>query len=261
MTTLRACQEQPSDVFPEASGRRNVRLAPGGHREGRGRTAHGRPRAVTVVVGLLAMSGCAYTATAQQPAQVAQQPTTSTSPSQESLFSAPLPRMISGSTPPDSAGEMVVPSFCRPTAAGLARNGNGFLLVVRMGGPVPPLNQPPSLPFGVLLSMIEFDVGIFAPSVNPELGGSYRYVRQYQTPDRPALEIGPLGSGKTDTAATVNVAVRDQEIRIQLPEAGQDTGRVSQWGLSVTCLLRHPIDGFYFPFTRFPPGTGDRTPL
>ena len=214
-----------------------------------------------VVVGLLAMSGCAYTATAQQPSQVAQQQPTTTSPTQDGLFSLPLPRMIPGGAPPETADEMVVPSFCRPTSAGLARNGSGFLLVGRMGGPVPALNQPPGLPLGVLLSMIEFDVGVFAPNVSPELGGSYRYIRQYQTPDRPALEVAPLGSGKTDTAATVNVAVRDQEIRVQLPDVGPDTGRVNAWGLSVTCLLRHPVDGFYFPSTRFPPGKGDRAPL
>lgn len=208
------------------------------------------------------MTGCAYTASAQ-PNQVAQQATTSTTTAvQESLFAAQLPRMVqAGTTTPDTEGENVVPSFCKPVSAGLARNGSGFMLVVRMGAPLPPLNAPPSLPYGVILSMVEFDVGIFAPNVNPELGGSYKYVRQYQTPDRPALEIGPLGSGKTDTAATVNVAVRGEEIRVQLPDAGQDVGRVNQWGASVTCLLRHPVDGFYFPFTRFPAGKFERAPL
>lgn len=209
-----------------------------------------------IVLGLAAMSGCAYTATAAQVPQ-----TTTTTPSSDELFSLPLPRMITGEAPPVSKGEEVVPPYCQPVAAGLARNGSGFLLVVRMSAPVPQLNQPPSLPFGVLLHMIDFNVGIFAPNVSPDLGGSYKYVRQYQTPDRPALVVGELGSGKTDTAATVNVAVRDAEIRIQLPNGGQDTSRVNQWGVSVSCVLRHPVDGFYFPSTRFPAGKAERTTL
>lgn len=220
-------------------------------------TGGGRRRATAVIVlGLSAMSGCAYTATASQVSQ-----TTTTAPSSDGLFNAPLPRMITGATPPVSKGEEVVPPYCQPVAAGLARNGSGFLLVVRMSGPIPQLNQPPSLPNGVLLHMMDFNVGIFAPNVSPDLGGSYKYVRQYQTPDRPALVIGQLGSGKTDTATTVSVAVRDVEIRIQLPDAGQDTSRVNQWGVSVSCVLRHPVDGFYFPDTRFPPGQAERAPL
>jgi hypothetical protein len=229
----------------------------GGSEGRRGR----RTGVLVALVGLVATSGCAYTASAQQPNQVAQT-TTTAGAGQESLFAAPLPRMIpGGATTPDTEGENVVPAFCKPVSAGLSRNGSGFLLVVRMAAPIPALNAPPPLPYGVILSMIEFDVGIFAPNVNPELGGGYKYVRQYQTPDRPALEIIPLGAGKTDTAASVNVAVREQEIRIQLPDAGQDTGRVNQWGASVTCLLRHPVDGFYFPFTRFPAGKFERAPL
>jgi len=225
------------------------------------RSRRGTARACGVAA-LVAMTGCAYTANAQTPNPTAQ-PTTSTTTGvgAESLFSAPMPKMIPGSAPREYGGEEVVPSFCKPTAAGLSRLGSGFMLVVRMGGPIPPLNQPPTLPFGDLLSMIEFDVGIFAPNVSPDLGGSYRYIRQYQTPDRPALETAALGSGKTDTAAKVNVAVRDQEIRIQLPEAGQDTSSVNQWGLKVTCLLRHPVDGFYFPDTRFPAGKPERAPI
>lgn len=229
---------------------------PGGPRSG-----HRPMCAALVAVALFGVSGCTY-ANAQQPTSAAGQQTASTTvPSQDSLFTVPLPRMISGGATPESQGELVVPPFCKPTSAGLSRHGDGFLLVVRMSSVVPPLNQPPSLPYGVLLSMIQFDVGIFAPNVDPELGGGYRYTRQYQTPDRPALEVADLGSGKSDTATTVNVAVRDQEIRIQLPDAGQDTARVNQWGLSVTCLLRHPVDGFYFPSTRFPAGKGDRAPL
>lgn len=215
-----------------------------------------RRATAVIVLGLSAMSGCAYTATASQVSQ-----TTTTTPSSDGLFNVPLPRMIAGETPPVSKGEEVVPPYCQPVAAGLARNGNGFVLVVRMSAPIPPLNQPPSLPYGVLLHMIDFNVGIFAPNVSPDLGGSYKYVRQYQTPDRPALVIGELGSGKSDTAATVNVAVRDAEIRVQLPDAGQDTSRVNQWGVSVSCVLRHPVDGFYFPSTRFPPGKAERAPL
>jgi hypothetical protein len=229
-----------------------------------GREARGARRTGVLIAlaGLVATSGCAYTATAQQPPGQVAQTTTTAGSDQENLFAAPLPRMIPGGpTTPDTEGENVVPTFCRPVSAGLSRSGSGFLLVVRMGAPIPSLNSPPALPYGVILSMIEINVGIFAPNVNPELGGGYKYVRQYQTPDRPALEIIPLGSGKTDTATSVNVAVREQEIRIQLPDAGQDTGRVNQWGLSVTCLLRHPVDGFYFPSTRFPAGRFERAPL
>jgi hypothetical protein len=159
----------------------------------------------------------------------------------------------------DLGPERPVPDTCRPVAAGLARNGDGFLLVVRMAGTIPVLDNPPALPFGVLLHILELDLGIFVPGT--ELGGSYRMMRQYQFPDRPPLELGRVADGKAEAIEELDVDIRGNEIRVMLPNAGSHTAEVGEWGLTVSCALRHPVDSFYFPASRLPANSPARLAL
>lgn len=159
----------------------------------------------------------------------------------------------------DLGAERPVPDACRPVAAGLARRGEGFLLVVRMAGDVPVLDAPPALPFGVLLHILELDLGVFVPGT--ELGGSYRMMRQYQFPDRQPLELGRIADGKAEAIEELEVDVRGSELRVLLPSAGSRNADVGEWGLTVTCALRHPVDSFYFPSSRLPATAPARLPL
>jgi hypothetical protein len=159
----------------------------------------------------------------------------------------------------DLGPERPVPDFCRPVAAGLERDGDGFLLVVQMEGEIPALDAPPALPFGVLLHILELDVGIFVPGT--ELGGSYRMMRQYQVPDRPELELGRIADGKSEQIEEVDVDLRGREMRVALPDAGSRTPDVGEWAVRVSCALRHPVDSFYFPASRLPATPPTRLPL
>jgi hypothetical protein len=177
------------------------------------------------------------------------------------LFAEDAPKMVTVESPAKTRGEMVVPDFCRGKAAGLRARDDGFLLAVRMEGPIPPMESPPSLPFGVVLLMHEFHLGVFAPSVDEELGGGYAHFRQYQLPDRPANRKNDLGSGDDEVLRVTDVDVQGSEIRIAAPSFGAQSDRVSEWGVRVTCVLRHPVDGIYFPATRIPLGEFGRLPL
>ena len=159
----------------------------------------------------------------------------------------------------DLGPERPVPDTCRPVAAGLGRDGDGFLLVIQMEGEIPALDNPPALPFGVLLHILEFDLGIFVPGT--ELGGSYRMMRQYQVPDRPELEVGRIADGQAEQIEEVDVDIRGREIRISLPNAGSRTPDVGEWAVRVSCALRHPVDSFYFPGSRLPAAVPSRLPL
>lgn len=159
----------------------------------------------------------------------------------------------------DLGPERPVPDTCRPVAAGLNRHDNGYLLVVRMAGDVPKLESPPALDFGVLLHILELDLGVFVPGT--ELGGSYRMMRQYQFPDRQPLELGRVASGKAEAIEELDVDLRGNELRVLLPSAGTHNAEVGEWGLTVSCALRHPVDSFYFPTSRLPAEQAARLPL
>jgi hypothetical protein len=211
----------------------------------------------------LAATACAddnnQAATTTTPVAAQGGTTSSTRPDQD-LFALGQP-----SLQPMAAGfgdlgpERPVPDACRPVAAGLTRHGDGFLLVVRMAGNVPVLDNPPALPFGVLLHILELDLGVFVPGT--ELGGSYRMMRQYQFPDRPALELGRIADGKAEAIEELDVDVRGNELRLSLPSAGSHNDEVGEWALSITCALRHPVDSFYFPTSRLPAAAPARVAL
>ena len=213
-----------------------------------------------VLMGLLVLTGCARMG--QDPEQGSTDTATATtSPSGSSSSPTASPSDLSGIPAPElhAAGqvpfigeELIVPSFCQPKAAGLARFEDGFFLVVQMEGAIPSLDEPPPLPFGVLLHDLEVRVGVFAPQVRADLGGSYLYVRQYQTPTRPKLQVGNLGEGKSEPVELVDDDVEANELRVKLPDVGDGTDDVTEWGVRVTCILHHPVEGFYFPSVRIP---------
>jgi hypothetical protein len=133
--------------------------------------------------------------------------------------------------------------------------------VVRTEEPVPSIDDPPELPYGVLLLMHELSLGVFAPDVRPDLGGSFTHIRQYQIRDRPSNLISPPGSGQEEALERANVQVRAGEIRVEVPNMGPHNDEITQWGLRFTCVLRHPVDAVYFPATRIPPEEHNRLPL
>ena len=179
----------------------------------------------------------------------------------DDLFSEDGPKMVSVTSGAETRGEFIVPRFCRGRAAGLRQRGDGFLLAVRMEGDIPPTDDPPGLPFGVVLLMHELHLGVFAPDVDTELGGGYNHVRQYQLPDRPANQKNDLGAGNDEVLEQVDVDVDGPEFRVGAPSVGEHTDRVTQWGVNVTCILRHPVDGVYFARTRIPLGEFERLPI
>lgn len=215
---------------------------------------------VLVVAALAALTGCSQLATAQgpeatdEPGQTGTSPEATPTPTPDvDLFAADGPPMVDVTPQAETDGEFVVPGFCRPTQAGLRHYEDGFLLAVNFEEPVPPIDNPPPLDFGVILVMHEFDLGLFAPQVDPELGGRYTHIRQYQVRDRPSNGVARLGSGKNEPLENVNVDVQGSEIRIEVPSVGPDTDQVTEWGLRAACTLSHPVDNVYFPSTRIPP--------
>lgn len=218
-----------------------------------------------LLVALLA-AGCSGLATAQgtQPAQTAApEATPEPTPAfpDEDLFALNPPRIHPIEPTAATNGEFVVPDFCRATGAGLRRHGEGFLLVVQVSGDIPDIDSPPALPFGVLLMMHDLSLGLFASAVRSDLGASFTHIRQYQIRDRPSNLIGRLGSGEQEPFENVDVEVRGNEFRVLVPEVGADTENVTEWGFRLTCILRHPVDGVYFPQDRIPPEQFDRLPL
>jgi hypothetical protein len=217
---------------------------------------------------LAALAGCSTFASGQTttsdptfPPSETVQPARSDQTNATGLFSEDGPKMVHVTSPAKTNGEFVVPDYCKATAAGLRARGDGFLLVVDMAGDIPPVDEPPALPYGVVLLMHEIHLGVFAPKVDTNLGGGYSHVRQYQLPDRPADQKNDLGSGKDVVISSVQVGVRGKEFRIAAPSFGQDSDQISEWGVSVNCVLRHPVDGVYFPSTRIPLGQFKRLPI
>ncbi|MBI4260358.1 MAG: hypothetical protein HY658_07310 [Actinobacteria bacterium] len=219
-----------------------------------------------VLIGLVALSGCARVGSEEPPGQEA-----TATPSPRDLSEIRSPEMFAAGPSQDLGGELVVPDFCKPHSAGLSRldadpddDGDGvegFFLVVSMEEDVPSLDRPPAIDHGVLLYNIEVRVGVFAPEVRPRLGGGYLYIRQYQTPDRPKLEVNELGRGKAEPVELVDDDIEGDEIRVALPDVGPDTDRVTQWAARVTCVLHHPVEGFYFPSARIPAVAPDKLPV
>lgn len=159
----------------------------------------------------------------------------------------------------DLGPERPVPDMCKPVAAGLTRQGEGYLLVIRMAGDLAEVDEPPVLPFGVLLHILEVDLGVFVPGT--EDGGSYRMMLQYQFPDRQPLERGKVDSGKAEAIEELDHDMRGDELRLLLPTAGSRNAEVGEWGVTVSCALRHPVDSFYFPSSRLPATPPARLPL
>ena len=177
------------------------------------------------------------------------------------LFEEDEPEMVSVKSDAKTNGEFFVPKFCRPQAAGLKRAGDGFLLVVRTEDEVPPTDAPPPLPFGIVLLHHEVSLGMFDPREGADLGAQYVHTRQYQTPDRPTDRLVRLGEGDEETVQEVDIDVQDDELRLAVPDVGDDAAAIAQWGLRFSCVLRHPVDGIYFPTTRVPADQFERIAL
>jgi hypothetical protein len=55
--------------------------------------------------------------------------------------------------------------------------------------------------------------------------------------------------------------VEGNELRVVLPTAGHNTAEVSRWAVRVTCVLHHPVEGFYFPSVRVPARAPGKLPI
>lgn len=191
-------------------------------------------------------------------------PTTTTTTTTEALFELDTPLLHAVDVPEGQGGELIYPDLCKPRSAGIAPRNDGFLFVARMRDDVPDTDNPPALPNGVTLRIIEFNIGIFDGDTGNDNGGGYRISMQYQIRDRTVLEIVDIGSGEAmneEDFELDDIQVNGDEVRIQLPSLGPRTDNATHWGTSVTCVLRHPVDGFYFPSARIPPDQFERIEL